>query len=680
MIRCEELPERAADYLYGLLPDWQMEEIAAHTGRCDNCRQAIEKTAEDLRRFDAWEVPELEADTCPEFMRRLRLHETQELVPWDAALEREPLARGGPLARVSGLIQRWRALPTGTKIAVSSISLLSVALLAVALVVVIGQHSGRAQAERGPRPLQVPEAAMVRPGLRVWYSEGNVDEALVGALADVASVAKRAIEEVFPDRSTERINLLVSRGYPWRESVVTDRANTIYVLAGNQGIGENMRADAGPVAMMCEAVAELYNSRRLPGFERFVSHRYLVPAVIDEVGPFPIQLPNATALATDGPEMLDLITSDEYTLVHPDFAAVAALRAVEQALGRERFAELLDQVSPGTQEPFAVLRAAAIRADAALEPVFAAYDEATRLEPDEEGSYLVASFEPDEAIQAVRDHPLRTMADTLSVVVAPDVDWQLTDEDATHGTRSLRLQLLRDSEWMHANLIDPDWQFKDLRRFSELSMDVRVESATPQHVAIDLHDEVNCGHGLIAVFSAEVRPGGWQPIVYRFDQRSLKGRKDWTAFYFDGAFRPECVSRLHIRVWEPKLPVTLYVDNLRLVPRELETPADEVAHAAIHQPTPVPEANLEHAAAAEASYARGLALKGAGRFQEAAEALRQALAAAPDHAEAHWALAWVLIELKDQEGAKQKFRRVIELAPGSEQADQAQKALERLGG
>jgi tetratricopeptide (TPR) repeat protein len=259
------------------------------------------------------------------------------------------------------------------------------------------------------------------------------------------------------------------------------------------------------------------------------------------------------------------------------------------------------------------------------------------------------------------------------------VDWQLTDEDATHGTHSLRLQLLRDSQWMHANLIDPDWQFRDLGRFSELSMDVRVESPTPQHVAIDFHDEVNCGHGLIEVFSAEIQPGAWRPIVYRFDDESLKGRKDWTAFYFDGAFRTDCVSRLHIRVWEPELPVTLYVDNLRLAPRELAAPANAAPHTAIHQPTPVQQPNAEQMAAAEASYDRGLGSKRAGRFQEAAQALRQAIAAAPEYAEAHWALAWVLIELEDQAGAKQAFRRVIELAPGSEHASQAQRALGRLG-
>jgi hypothetical protein len=39
----------------------------------------------------------------------------------------------------------------------------------------------------------------------------------------------------------------------------------------------------------------------------------------------------------------------------------------------------------------------------------------------------------------------------------------------------------------------------------------------------------------------------------------------------------------------------------------------------------------------------------------------------------------VLVELKDTDGAAGEFRKVIELAPGSKEAEQAQKALQRLG-
>ena len=54
------------------------------------------------------------------------------------------------------------------------------------------------------------------------------------------------------------------------------------------------------------------------------------------------------------------------------------------------------------------------------------------------------------------------------------------------------------------------------------------------------------------------------------------------------------------------------------------------------------------------------------------------LALEPDNVEAHWVLAWVLVELNDREGAAREFRKVIELAPGSDRATEAEKALGRL--
>lgn len=46
---------------------------------------------------------------------------------------------------------------------------------------------------------------------------------------------------------------------------------------------------------------------------------------------------------------------------------------------------------------------------------------------------------------------------------------------------------------------------------------------------------------------------------------------------------------------------------------------------------------------------------------------------------AHWVLGWVLVELKDQEGAAEEFRRVIDLEPDTERAKEAKQALKRLG-
>ncbi len=81
---------------------------------------------------------------------------------------------------------------------------------------------------------------------------------------------------------------------------------------------------------------------------------------------------------------------------------------------------------------------------------------------------------------------------------------------------------------------------------------------------------------------------------------------------------------------------------------------------------------------AQQHYAEGLRLKQARRWQEAAVELGAALEADPNHVEAHWTLAWVLIELKDLQQAAGEFRKVIELSPGSQKAAEAQKALARL--
>ena len=75
---------------------------------------------------------------------------------------------------------------------------------------------------------------------------------------------------------------------------------------------------------------------------------------------------------------------------------------------------------------------------------------------------------------------------------------------------------------------------------------------------------------------------------------------------------------------------------------------------------------------------RGKQMKDERRYAEAAQALRAAIEADPKHVEAHWVLAWTLVELKDVDGAKAEFCKVIELAPDSERATEARKALERL--
>jgi Tfp pilus assembly protein PilF len=84
--------------------------------------------------------------------------------------------------------------------------------------------------------------------------------------------------------------------------------------------------------------------------------------------------------------------------------------------------------------------------------------------------------------------------------------------------------------------------------------------------------------------------------------------------------------------------------------------------------------------AAEQHYQRGLELKRGRQAGPAADEFRAALATDPKHVRAHYALGWVLVEVKDKVGAAAAFRKVIELAPASEEAKGARKALDRIGG
>ncbi len=90
---------------------------------------------------------------------------------------------------------------------------------------------------------------------------------------------------------------------------------------------------------------------------------------------------------------------------------------------------------------------------------------------------------------------------------------------------------------------------------------------------------------------------------------------------------------------------------------------------------PKPQANPT----AEEHCQKGLELKRAGQASQAADELRAAIAADPKHVKAHYTLGWVLLDLKDKPGAAAEFRKVIELAPDSDEAKEAKKALERIG-
>jgi len=119
------------------------------------------------------------------------------------------------------------------------------------------------------------------------------------------------------------------------------------------------------------------------------------------------------------------------------------------------------------------------------------------------------------------------------------------------------------------------------------------------------------------------------------------------------------------------------VDCLRTALKDLQPKPEEKKPA---EAANAPEGPAEEKTAlAKEHLAKGRELKAAGKLQEAAGELRKAIEADPKLVEAHWVLGWVLIDLKDKDGAKAEFRKVIELAPGTERATEAQKALERLG-
>lgn len=400
-----------------------------------------------------------------------------------------------------------------------------------------------------------------------------VDEPLVDWITQVVHTAWAAIGELLPDRHLEQIHLKIYRGQSWHENVVTDRVNTIHVRVGPHGIGDAMRGDAGPIAVLCEAVAELHNVPRIAGFDRYIAHRYLVPAVVGELGEDIAPCPHPTPLGPDGAEMLDAILREEYTSVHPDIAAAAALQAIEAQLGFDGLCLLLDAVPEEGHDGFAELRELAIEADADLADAFGAYDEAMHLEPDEDGTCLLTSFEPEESVQRIpQPYPLPSAEQPVWLEVSPGVEWAITDDWATDGSQSLRMNGDKGRGRMALVIRDPDWKFRDLQRFSEFEFDLLVEAPDIQPVEVRISDHVADGHGQIDVLSDLVRPGEWRHIVFELTEENLWGRKGVDALYFGGQFRADAASRIHIGLGQLEQPVTFYLDNLRFRLRDAVDP------------------------------------------------------------------------------------------------------------
>lgn len=405
-----------------------------------------------------------------------------------------------------------------------------------------------------------------RAGVKLCY-EAGVDEAYLEPIADVVSLAKRALEDLFPELAKESVEVYVRPALNWYENTVTDRRSAIHIRLGPKGLGEVFRGDAGPVGILCQAVAELYNPARLPGLDRYVTHRYLVSAVTDELGPGILPQDKATPLAEDGVAMLQLLTDDIYTLVHPDLAAAAALVAIEDRPGLDGLLALLPTIAEDAPDPFASLRETAVAMDQELEAAFDAYDAANALAVQEDGTCLIASFEEDEAVTSVRSHPLSPFSDHVALVVGGPFEISQSDEWAKDGTSSLRLELQEAWRWPNVRIDDPDWRFKDWRRFAKFEMDLMIESEQAQNLYVLACDDSARGHGRIILFRGRVQPDVPLHISYPLDQATLRGRKTYEGGYFSGSFRAAEVASLEVQLVDPTLPVTLYLDNLRLTPR-----------------------------------------------------------------------------------------------------------------
>jgi tetratricopeptide (TPR) repeat protein len=229
-------------------------------------------------------------------------------------------------------------------------------------------------------------------------------------------------------------------------------------------------------------------------------------------------------------------------------------------------------------------------------------------------------------------------------------------------------------------IADPDWKLKDWRRFSRFEMDFRIEGDEPQSVSVRIHDDTGFGHGIVYLFNKSVQPGQDVHVAYPLNAGTLRGSKDAQARYFGGRFRSAEVAVLMVMVAKPTRPFTLYLDNLRLTPREAGAGTGAVVPAApgIRASAAGPVPAKRDAAAARQHCEAAMAHKKAGRLQDAVREFQAAIAADPRCAEAYSGMAWAYVALGQNEKAVQAFEKTVELAPDTELGTEARKSLERL--
>ena len=529
-----------------------------------------------------------------------------------------------------------------------------------------------AQAPPRVEPAEPGVTSTIQPDVPPVYAE---------AVPEVVRVARETFDGLFPELSLSGIHLVILTTPGYYERTTTDRKSTIYVSVGAKGLGEAFRPDADPVAILCEAVAELRNPWRLPGFTRYIAHRYLVPAVTEALGTE--VLPNTQLDGpADDPTGLFAITDDLlYATVHPDYAAVRALAKLDAVLGLEGLKTLLNDLPEGANDPILELRVLAVAKDAALADVFALYDVATTLEVDEDESCLIASFEENELM--VLD-PYRTIVgvDEVPLLLSNEFQMSTSHDWATHGDVSLKLRADTVRRHLSARIVDSDWRFKDWTQFSRFEIDLLLQADEPQSVRIRANDAAGDSHGTITIWPPghQVQPGQAYHISFPLTPAALAGEAMWGVPYYDGQTRASEITDLFVHIPNPTGPFTLYLDNIRLVPRDEGGPIEvgAVAPGPDVQPKDAPASDGVRAEVAETHVRFAVAAKRAGRLAEAEEALHKALEVDPDRVEAHRVLAWVLVDLGREDEAIEEFRQVLELTEDEAVRDQVERALERL--
>ncbi len=528
-------------------------------------------------------------------------------------------------------------------------------------------------------------STIAAPGVELTLEDELAEDARVQQIADIVSVAKTKIDELLPNNDLDQIYVEVrDASDEWWENVITDRIGAIYIGLGPKGIGELFRPDAAPVGILCRAVAELHNPERLPGLDRFLAHRYLAGAVADELGQTPIIGANLSVGSDDPTGRLAWISDPRIAAVHPDFAAAAALLDIERELGWERLLKLLDAVPIAAPNPWHAFRDVVKAQEPALEEAFGLYAEAATFEVDEDGTCLVTSFEADENVDTATTCRLAT-TDWLPVVNTHGCEVIFTDEWATDGDVSLRLNAPANRTTIMFRLPDPDWRYQDWSLFERFEMDIRYEGQGKGNVYAYLADDPAGGHATYHLSSGFMNSGDVRHVsVELTDETLAEGHALAGDRYYDGAFRFREVAFLQVTVAEGKHPFSLFVDNVRLTPKATtETkPRDGAGGKEAREPVAPGVADrrppLKDRAEANELTHQAFQDHAAGRLDEAERLCREAIKLHPDFTEAHRILAWTLTDLGRISEAIDELQRVIDLTNDPEDKQEVEAAIEKL--